>query len=84
MTILVDVHTFSSAEAFASRLQGLPHVTVLGDVTGGGIGMPSHIPLGNGLEAWFASAVVYDRDANPVDVHGIRPDAPLVVDPTEL
>ncbi|WP_420174863.1 S41 family peptidase [Luteococcus sp. OSA5] len=84
LTILVDVHTFSSPEAFVGRLQGLPHVTVLGDATGGGIGMPCRVPLGHGLEAWFASAICYDRGGPPIDVRGIRPDGPLVDDPTAL
>lgn len=74
LTILVDSMTYSAAEDFVLGLQGLPHVTVHGEQTGGGSGRPRSIPLGPGLGLRISTAITRDRHGRPVEFYGITPD----------
>lgn len=71
--ILANRRTYSAANAFVMYLKGLPEVTVVGDVTGGGSGMPFNAELPNGWRIRFSACPTYDRDMNHTE-HGIEPD----------
>lgn len=79
LVIRVDAMTYSAAEDFVLGLQGLPHVRVVGERTGGGSGRPRTVPIGPGLDLRVSTAITYDRAGNPVEYHGIRPDGDLVL-----
>lgn len=84
LTVLTDPSTYSAAEDFLVGLQGLDHVTVLGERTGGGSGRPRIPPLGPDLSLRISTAITYDRSGNPVERRGIVPDGPLTSAPDNL
>lgn len=73
VTILTNRRTFSAANSFVMYLKGLEQVTVVGDKTGGGAGMPFSSELPNGWSIRFSACPMYDRDMQPTEM-GIEPD----------
>lgn len=51
VVVLTNRSTFSAANNFVSIMKSLPNVTIVGDITGGGSGMPmsSELPCGWGI-----------------------------------
>ncbi|WP_394277882.1 S41 family peptidase [Luteococcus sp.] len=74
LRILTDSMTYSAAEDFILGLQGLEHVTVARETTGGGSGRPLLRPLGPDLTLRVSTAITYDRNGRPVEFLGITPD----------
>lgn len=82
VVVLTNRSTFSAANNFASVMALLPGVTIVGDHTGGGSGMPfsSEMPCGWGVR--FSGSPVYD--ANMVTTEwGIEPDVKVDLDPEQ-
>ncbi len=73
VTILVNRRTYSAANSFVMYLKGLPQVTIVGDVTGGGAGMPLNAELPNGWTVRFSACPMYDRHMSLTEM-GISPD----------
>lgn len=73
VAVLTNRRTFSAANSFVMYLKGLPHVTIIGDRTGGGAGMPFSSELPNGWSLRFSACPMYDRDMTPTE-GGIDPD----------
>lgn len=71
--ILTNRRTFSAANAFTMYVKGLPGVTVVGDRTGGGAGMPFSSELPNGWVLRFSACPMYDRNMTCTET-GIDPD----------
>ena len=71
--ILTNRRTYSAANAFTMFVKGLPGVTVMGDRTGGGAGMPFSSELPNGWSLRFSACPMYDRDMKCTET-GIEPD----------
>lgn len=71
--ILTNRRTFSAANSFVAFLKGLPNVTVVGDQTGGGGGLPFNAELPNGWLLRFSACPMYDAQGLPIE-EGIRPD----------
>ena len=46
--VLIDKNSFSSTSYFALAMHAFPHVFLVGDTTGGGLGGPSGVELPNG------------------------------------
>ena len=80
VAILTNRRTFSAANSFVMYLKGLPHVTVVGDRTGGGAGMPFSSELPGGWSLRFSACPMYDRNMQCTEA-GIDPD--LKVDITD-
>lgn len=78
LLIVTDASTYSAAEDFILGLQGLEHVTVVGERTGGGSGRPRVVPLGPGCLLQISTAITYDRQGRPVEFFGLQPERPLV------
>lgn len=76
VVILTNRHCYSAANDFVNKMKGLPHVTIIGDVTGGGSGLPfsSEIPIGWGVR--FSSSPMLDADMKHTEF-GIEPDIRL-------
>ncbi|MEV8218695.1 hypothetical protein AB0O65_02920 [Microbacterium sp. NPDC077391] len=49
-------------------------VRVGGSVSGGGSGRPRRVPLLPGVDLTISTAITHDRQGNPVEFRGIRPD----------
>lgn len=71
--VLTNRRTYSAANAFVMYLKGLPRVTVMGDRTGGGAGMPFSSELPNGWTIRFSACPMYDRQMQLTEM-GIDPD----------
>ncbi|MBQ2123174.1 MAG: S41 family peptidase [Bacteroidaceae bacterium] len=73
VVVLVNRRTYSAANSFTMYLKGMPHVTILGDYTGGGSGMPLMSELPNGWSVRFSACPMLDRYGNHTEL-GIAPD----------
>ena len=71
--ILTNRRTFSAANSFVMFLKGLPRVTVIGDRTGGGAGLPFTSELPNGWTLRFSASPMYDSEMRMTEM-GIDPD----------
>lgn len=71
--ILTNRRTFSAANTFVMYLKGLENVTVIGDRTGGGAGMPFSSELPNGWSVRFSACPMYNREMQSTEM-GIDPD----------
>jgi carboxyl-terminal processing protease len=76
ITVLVDPMTYSAAEDFLLGLQGLEHVTVLGEPTGGGSGRPRTITITPELVLSISTALTYDRHHRCIEFNGLPVDGP--------
>jgi carboxyl-terminal processing protease len=79
ITVLVDAMTYSAAEDFLLGLQGLEHVTVLGEPTGGGSGRPRTIAITPDLTLSISTALTYDRHHRCVELNGLPVDGPAIL-----
>lgn len=72
IVVLTDRGVYSAANDFVMRMKNLPLVTIIGDKTGGGAGMPlsSELPCGWGVR--YSSSRTYDTNMQDVEP-GIEP-----------
>ena len=73
LCVLTNRRTYSAANSFVMYLKGLPNVTIVGDRTGGGGGMPFSSELPNGWSIRFSACPMYDRTMQLCEM-GIDPD----------
>mgnify|MGYP002523166149 FL=1 len=71
--VLTNRRSYSAANSFVMFMKGLPGVTILGDCTGGGAGMPFSSELPNGWTIRFSACPMYNRDMQLTEM-GIEPD----------
>ncbi len=71
--ILTNRRTYSAANAFVMFCKGLTGVTILGDRTGGGAGLPLNSELPNGWLLRLSACPMYDREMTLTE-QGIDPD----------
>lgn len=79
VVVLTNRSTFSAANNFVSIMKLLPGVTVVGDVTGGGSGMPYSSELPNGWGVRMSACSVLDAEGNTTE-NGITPTEGCKVD----
>ncbi len=80
VVVLANRGSFSATNNFVSIMKSLPNVTVVGDVTGGGCGLPFNSELPNGWSVRFSSAPITGSDGKLTEF-GVEPD--VKVDMTE-
>jgi len=73
VVVLTNRHVFSAANEFVMYMKTLPQVTIVGDHTGGGAGMPFSSSLPNGWSVRFSAVPTYDAQGNSTEF-GIDPD----------
>lgn len=73
LVVLTNRRTYSAANAFVMYVKGLPGVTIVGDKTGGGSGMPLTSELPCGWTLCFSACPMYDRQMALTE-EGIAPD----------
>ncbi len=73
VVVLTNREVFSAANEFVKYMKCCPDVTVVGDKTGGGAGMPFSSELPNGWAVRFSACPMYDKDMNCTEF-GIEPD----------
>ena len=74
LIVLTDPLTYSASEDFLLGLQGLPHVTVVGQRSGGGSGRPRTIRLLDDMLVTISTALTFDRNGTCIEGHGIPVD----------
>ena len=71
--VLTNRSVYSAANEFAVMMHALPHVTLVGDRTGGGSGMPMSTSLPNGWSVRYSACPMYDSERRHTEF-GIDPD----------
>ena len=71
--VLTNRHVFSAANEFAMYMKALPTARLIGDITGGGAGMPFSSSLPNGWVVRFSAVPLYDAKRQPSEF-GVIPD----------
>ncbi len=73
VVVLTNRGVFSAANEFVKYMKCFPKVTIVGDRTGGGAGLPFSAELPNGWGVRFSACPMYDRDRQCTEF-GIDPD----------
>lgn len=71
--VLTNRQSYSSTNDFVSIMKAFPNVTLVGDRTGGGSGLPMSLELPNGWSVRFSSSPMYDADMQ-CNEFGIEPN----------
>jgi C-terminal processing protease CtpA/Prc len=71
--VLTNRRSYSATNDFVNRMQGLPGVTLIGDRTGGGSGLPFSSELPNGWSVRFSASPIYNAQMEQIEF-GIDPD----------
>ncbi len=80
VVVLANRGSFSATNNFVSIMKSLPNVTVVGDTTGGGCGLPFTSELPNGWSVRFSAAPITGPDGKLTEF-GVEPD--IKVDMTD-
>ena len=73
VVVLTNRHSFSATNDFVNKMKILPQVTIMGDRTGGGSGLPFNSELPNGWVVRFSASPILDANMQDTE-HGIDPD----------
>jgi C-terminal processing protease CtpA/Prc len=71
--VLTNRQSYSSTNDFVGIMKAFSNVTLVGDRTGGGSGLPMSLELPNGWSVRFSSSPMYDADMQ-CNEFGIDPD----------
>ena len=71
--VLTNRRSFSATNDFVNHMRCLPNVTIIGDKTGGGSGMPFTSELPNGWSVRFSASPHFDAEMKHIEF-GIEPD----------
>ena len=82
VVILTNRRCFSATNDFVLAMKALPNVTVVGDTTGGGGGLPYFAELPNGWTYRFSTTATLTPDGRQVEL-GIAPDVRVDLDPAD-
>ena len=78
--VLTDRGTFSSGSFFSLATKALPNMTLVGDTTGGGLGLPNGGQLPNGWNYRFSITKTLDLNGNNYE-YGVPCDIFVRIDP---
>ncbi len=81
--VLTNRSCYSATNTFVRNMKECPLVTILGDQTGGGSGMPFHSELPNGWTVRFSACPMYDAQMRQIEF-GIQPHIFCALDSTEM
>lgn len=79
IVILANRGTYSAANNFVSVMKALPNVVVMGDITGGGSGLPFSSELPNGWSIRFSASPIYDVEGRHTEF-GVEPTEGFKID----
>jgi C-terminal processing protease CtpA/Prc len=72
VAVLTNRSCFSATNDFVNKMKLFPQVTIIGDKTGGGCGLPFHSELPNGWGVRFSSSPILDADRQYTE-YGVDP-----------
>ena len=81
--VLANRGSFSATNNFVSIMKSLPNVTVVGDTTGGGCGLPFTSELPNGWSIRFSAAPITGPDGKLTEF-GVEPDVKVDMTETDM
>lgn len=79
VVLLANRSCYSAANTFVRNMKEMPHVTILGDSTGGGSGLPFSSELPIGWSVRFSASPSFDARMQQIEF-GIEPDIPFSLD----
>lgn len=79
IVVLIDAGTFSSGSLFALATKAIPNITLMGQKTSGGLGMPRGGQLPNGWYYRFSVTQTLDLNRNPNQENGVTPDIEVLM-----
>lgn len=79
--VLTNRSCYSATNDFVRNMKECPLVTIMGDQTGGGSGMPFNSELPNGWIVRFSACPMFDARMQHIEF-GIQPDIPCALDST--
>lgn len=74
VTVLIGRAACSSNESFVAAMREFPHVTLIGDTTGGATANPRRLPLGEGWHYTVSTWIETTADGRIIEWNGIAPD----------
>lgn len=77
--VLTNRGSYSTTNSFVNFMRYLPNVTLMGDTTGGGAGVPRPYMLANGWEFYTVDTFILDAEGNQMEL-GIAPDIYVEMD----
>ena len=80
VAVLVDRGTYSAGSFTSLATKALPNVVLIGDTTGGGLGLPNGGQLPNGWTYRFSITQALDLNLNPEFENGVPPDISVLFD----
>lgn len=78
VVVLTNRAVYSAANDFVKCMKRCPNVTIMGDRTGGGSGMPFNSELPNGWTVRYSAVVFYDHNMQHTEF-GIDPDIQIAM-----
>lgn len=81
--LLVNRHSYSATNDFINTMRYFPNVTLVGDKSGGGSGLPFSSELPNGWGVRFSASPHLDAEKQHIEF-GIDPDVKIDMDETDL
>ncbi|TVQ85919.1 MAG: peptidase S41 [Bacteroidetes bacterium] len=82
--VLIDRASYSATTFFALTTKSFPNITLIGDTTGGGGGIPAGGQLPNGWTYRFSISQVLDLNGNNYAEEGVEPDIAVNFDWSDL
>ena len=82
--VLIDRGSYSATSFFALSTKAIPNLTLVGDTTGGGGGMPNGGQLPNGWTYRFSISQLLDLEGKNYAEEGVAPDVLASFDWTDL
>ena len=82
VVVLTNRGCYSATNTFVRDVKGLPRVTILGDQTGGGSGLPFSSELPNGWGVRFSACPMFDAAMHQIEF-GIEPDIYVSLSPDD-
>ena len=82
--VLIDRGSFSATTFFALATKPFPNITLMGDATGGGGGLPNGGQMPNGWAYRFSISQLLDLNGNNHAEEGVSPDIEAAFDWTDL
>lgn len=83
VVVLTNRACYSATNDFVKCMQEFPAVTILGDTTGGGSGMPFTQEIPNGWSVRFSAVVYYDARHHHTEF-GVAPDTLVTLDSLDV
>lgn len=83
VVVLTNRGSFSATNNFVSIMKSLPQVRVVGDVTGGGCGLPFSSELPNGWTVRYSASAIADSEGRLTEF-GVEPDFKVDMDQNDM